>query len=126
LGEATDTGRRESFVSLADVSKRYGNLLAVDNVSLTVKEGEVFGYIGPNGAGKTTTMKILVGLLGDFKGDVCIGGFKMPEERDRVHRMLGYLPQNVAFQEWRTVDHILRTFGKLSGLGEKAVDGPYR
>jgi len=107
---------------LDKVSKRYGSLLALDHVSLEVEEGEIFGYIGPNGAGKTTTMKIMVGLLSSFEGDVRIGGFRMPEQRSEVHGMLGYLPQNVAFQEWRTVDHALMTFGRLSGLSEDEAE----
>jgi ABC-2 type transport system ATP-binding protein len=110
------------FVVLEGVSKRYGSLLALESVSFEVKEGEVFGYIGPNGAGKTTTMKIMVGLLSDFQGTVHIGGFQMPARTEEVHRLLGYMPQNIAFQEWRTVDQALRTLGRLSGLGESEVD----
>jgi ABC-2 type transport system ATP-binding protein len=100
------------------VSKHYGSLLALNHVSLEVEQGEVFGYIGPNGAGKTTTMKIMVGLLSNFEGDVYIGGLRMPAQRGQVHGMLGYMPQSVAFQEWRTVNHALMTFGRLSGLSE--------
>lgn len=122
VGLVRDPNGERGFVALTGVSKRYGNLLAVNDVSLAVDEGEIFGYIGPNGAGKTTTMKILVGLLSDFQGDVRIDGYRMPDQRDKVHKLLGYLPQNVAFQEWRTVNHALRTFGRLSGLIEKAVE----
>ncbi|MFC1726219.1 ATP-binding cassette domain-containing protein [candidate division KSB1 bacterium] len=104
------------MVSIKDLSKRYRDLLALNNISLKIQKGEIFGYIGPNGAGKTTTIKILVGLISEFSGDLTVGGFKMPEERYDVHRVLGYMPQEVAFQEWRTVDHVLNTFGKLSGL----------
>jgi ABC-2 type transport system ATP-binding protein len=109
------------FVVLDHVSKKYGDLLALNNVSFQVKEGEIFGYIGPNGAGKTTTMKILAGLVSDFQGEVYVAGYRMPERRDDVHALLGYLPQNVAFQEWRTVDNALRAFGRLSGLSEHNV-----
>ena len=107
---------------LNGVSKKYGSLLALDSVSFEIEEGEIFGYIGPNGAGKTTTMKIMVGLASDFQGEVCIGGYSMPEQKDEMHRLLGYLPQNVAFQEWRTVDQALRVFGRLSGLEKRQID----
>lgn len=90
------------FVVLKNVSKYYGTFRALDNVSFTIKEGEIFGYIGPNGAGKTTTMKILVDLISDFQGEISIGGHQIPKERNEIHRLLGYLPQNVAFQDWRT------------------------
>ena len=94
-----------SFVSLRGVSKNYYNFLALGDVSFEIKEGEIFGYIGPNGAGKTTTMKILVGLLSDFQGEVFIGGYRIPKQNAEIHNLLGYLPQKVAFQEWRTVNH---------------------
>jgi ABC-2 type transport system ATP-binding protein len=106
----------DDFVVLRGVSKSYGSFRALDNVSFEIVRGEIFGYIGPNGAGKTTTMKILVGLLGDFQGEVRIGGCELPAQKGEIHKLLGYLPQNVAFQEWRTVDHALRTFGRLSGV----------
>lgn len=107
------------LVVFEGVSKRYKDLLALNNVSFRIDEGEIFGYIGPNGAGKTTTIKIIVGLLRPTQGTLRVGGHLMPDERGEVHKMLGYLPESVAFQEWRTVDHALRTFGKLSGLEKK-------
>ncbi|MCL1977822.1 MAG: ABC transporter ATP-binding protein [Candidatus Bathyarchaeota archaeon] len=110
------------FVSMQNVTKKYHDLYALHNVSLDIKEGEVFGYIGPNGAGKTTTMKILVGLISDFHGEVKIGSHKMPNQRNEIHKLLGYLPQNVAFQEWRTVKDSLKIFGKLSGLDDQEVE----
>jgi ABC-2 type transport system ATP-binding protein len=112
-----------AFVVLRDVSKSYDHFRALDNISFEIKEGEIFGYIGPNGAGKTTTMKILVGLISDFQGEVFIGGYQVPKQKDEIHKLLGYLPQNVAFQEWRTVNHALKTFGKLSGLSDAEVEG---
>jgi ABC-2 type transport system ATP-binding protein len=110
------------FVSMQNVSKTYNDLYALHNVSLDIKEGEVFGYIGPNGAGKTTTMKILVGLISEFQGEVKIGSHKMPCQRNEIHKLLGYLPQNVAFQEWRTVRDSLKIFGKLSGLNDQEIE----
>src|SRR5450756_2865566 len=104
------------FVSLRGVSKNYYTFIALNNVSFSIKKGEIFGYIGPNGAGKTTTMKILIGLITDFQGEVLIGDYRVPKQKNEIHKLLGYLPQNVAFQEWRTVDHALKIFGKLSGL----------
>ncbi|MEM4704017.1 MAG: ABC transporter ATP-binding protein [Candidatus Bathyarchaeia archaeon] len=117
-----ETDNQTPSIVLEGISKRYGRFLALDNVSFQVNRGEVFGYIGPNGAGKTTTIKLIVGLLSDFEGSLRIEGHIMPKERSEVHKVLGYLPQNVAFQEWRTVDHALRTFGKLSGLSESELN----
>ncbi len=110
------------FVTIHNLSKNFGSFHALNDVSFNIKEGEIFGYIGPNGAGKTTTMKILVGLITDFQGEVSIGGYQVPKRKDEIHKLLGYLPQNVAFQEWRTVNQALKTFGKLSGLSDSKVE----
>jgi len=111
------------FVVLRNVTKSFGSFRALNGISFGIKEGEIFGYIGPNGAGKTTTMKILVGLISDFQGEVSIGGYQVPKRKDEIHKLLGYLPQTVAFQEWRTVNHALKTLGKLSGLSDAEVEG---
>jgi len=116
------TGSTDGLVVLDRISKRYFNVQALDNVSFSIGRGEVFGYIGPNGAGKTTTIRIMVGLLRDFQGSVTIGGHPITERGGEVQRMLGYLPQEVAFQDWRTVDHALTTFGRLNGLGKEELD----
>ena len=104
------------LIEFNKVTKRYGNLLALDDVSFEINKGEIFGYIGPNGAGKTTTIKILVGLIREFSGNCTIADYSMPYNFINVQKIVGYLPQDVAFQEWRTVDHALKTFGKLSGM----------
>ena len=110
------------FVTIHNLTKSYGTFRALNDVSFGIKEGEIFGYIGPNGAGKTTTMKILVGLISDFQGKVSIGGYQVTKQKEEIHKLLGYLPQSVAFQEWRTVDQALKTFGKLSGLSDIKVE----
>ncbi len=112
-----------NFVIFKEVSKRFRGFPALDRLSFSMQKGEIFGYIGPNGAGKTTTMKIAVGLITDFEGTVIVGGRNMPREKVEIHKILGYMPQSVSFQEWRTVDHALTTFGLLSGLDRKEIDG---
>ncbi len=111
-----------AYIELKNVSKHYGSIKALDNLSFSINKGEVFGYIGPNGAGKTTTIKILVGLIRNYKGKVYIDGVDISKSRADYSKTLGYLPQEVGFQEWRTVDHALKTFGKLSGLKSKYLE----
>jgi ABC-2 type transport system ATP-binding protein len=106
----------EPFLSLRGVTKRFWNITALDGVTFDLRKSEIFGYIGPNGAGKTTTIKILVGLILDYEGSVNLGGSSFRETPEVLHKMLGYLPQKAAFQDWRTVDQALTTFGRLSGL----------
>lgn len=106
----------DGFVEIRNLTKRFKSFRALDGVNISVRRGEVFGYIGPNGAGKTTTIKVAVGLISDFEGDVRISGRSVREDGQDVYKLLGYLPQKAAFQEWRTVDHALTTLGTLSGL----------
>ena len=117
----SSSNNTNEFVVIRNLAKSFGGFHALNDVSFDIKEGEIFGYIGPNGAGKTTTMKILVGLITDFQGEVSIGGYQVPKRKDEIHKLLGYLPQSVAFQEWRTVNQALITFGKLSGLSDQKV-----
>lgn len=103
-------------IQFKNVSKKYKDIQALKEVSFGIKKGEIFGYIGPNGAGKTTSIKILVGLLRNFEGEVLIKDAPINKMEEKIHKIMGYLPQEAGFQEWRTVDHALRTFGKLGGL----------
>ncbi len=110
------------LVTINGLTKNYGAFKALNNISLQIGAGEIFGYIGPNGAGKTTTMKILVGLISSFQGTVTIGDYNIAKNRNEAYKLLGYLPQAVAFQDWRTTDHALKTFGKLSGLTDQQLE----
>ena len=99
-----------------NISKSFRDTKALDDISFKIYRGEVFGYIGPNGAGKTTTIKILVGLIQNFKGNIYINGKPISKRSEQIQKILGYLPQEAGFQEWRTVKQTLMTLGKLSGL----------
>jgi ABC-type multidrug transport system ATPase subunit len=109
----------QPLVTFEHVAKSYKSFRALHDVSFTLNEGEIFGYIGPNGAGKTTTLKLLVGLLLQFEGAIHVGGLTLPRDLHQVHRLVGYLPQSPEFQPWRTVDHALMTFGRMSGVSVK-------
>ena len=117
-----DGMQNKKLIIFDSISKNYRDLFALNNVSFEIKEGEIFGYIGPNGAGKTTTIKIIVGLVREFSGNCSIAGYSMPDNFNNVQKLVGYLPQDVAFQEWRTVDHALKTLGKLSGMNDAILE----
>jgi len=106
------------MITFENICKRYKGFDALKDISFNIMEGEIFGYIGPNGAGKTTTIKIMVGLIQDFGGTYNFNNITMPKNITQVSQMLGYLPQGVTFQDWRTVNQALTTFGKLSGLNK--------
>ena len=120
-GHHLSVSEKKSVAVFEGVSKSYSGFAALKGISFDIKEGEVFGFIGPNGAGKTTTMKILVGLIADFSGSLSVEGLPMPQNRASLYRSIGYMPQSIAFQEWRTVDHALVTFGRLSGLSRASL-----
>ena len=110
------------IVKFQNISKRYGQLLALNNVSFSIKKGEIFGYVGPNGAGKTTTIKIMVGLLRGSGGSLFINGYKMPEQKEHAHRFIGYTPQQIGFHKWKNIKQMLTTFGILSGFNKNLID----
>ena len=104
------------MIRFESVGKKYKSVAALENVSFEVNSGDIFGYIGPNGAGKTTSIRILVGLIREFEGRVSVCGIDSRKNPDKIQCLIGYMPQNTGFQEWRTVDHALKTFGTLTGL----------
>ncbi len=112
----------EVCIQFNNVSKSYKDVLALDDVSFTIQKGEIFGYIGPNGAGKTTTIKIIVGLIRDFMGDVFVNRSNIIKAKGNLHNLIGYHPQEAGFQEWRTVNHAFKTFGRLSGLKSEHLE----
>jgi Cu-processing system ATP-binding protein len=101
--------------------KRYGEIVAVRDLSLAVERGETFAVIGPNGAGKTTTLKLLLGLVRPDRGRVAIGPLGLEPRDARARHHLGYVPQQVAFPEERTVGEVLGFFSELRGLPRGAV-----
>lgn len=84
------------MISIHEISKSYnkGEIKAVDNLSLNIKPGEIFGFLGPNGAGKTTTIKMIVGLLNPDKGSITIKGFDNQNQSLEAKKNMGYVPDN--------------------------------
>ena len=98
------------------MTKRYHGRPVLSDLTFDIAEGEVLGYIGPNGAGKTTTLKILAGLIRTFDGQAVVAGVDIAQDRRATHSLIGFLPQVVGFQSWRTVDSVLDSLGALSGV----------
>ena len=109
------------MIKLEHLGKRFGALVAVDDLSFEVERGETFALIGPNGAGKTTTLKMLLGLTRPNTGRIAIGRDAMAPSDARARRSMGYVPQRVAFPPARTVAEVLGFFAALRGLPRTAV-----
>ncbi|MDI6775034.1 MAG: ATP-binding cassette domain-containing protein [Verrucomicrobiota bacterium] len=104
------------MISVVGLSKRFGCVTAIDNISFEVKAGEIVGFLGPNGAGKTTTMRILTGFLTATAGVVTVGGRDALRDSLEVRRRIGYLPENYPIYPEMRVSEYLRYRGRLKGL----------
>ncbi|MEX2683931.1 MAG: ABC transporter ATP-binding protein [Candidatus Sigynarchaeota archaeon] len=102
--------------------KRYGDVLAVDHLNLTIQKGELFALLGPNGAGKTTTIKVLCGLLEPTSGSASIGGFDVQREMDKIKHVIGVCPQESSIFPYLTGKENVELFGELHGLSGTALE----
>ena len=103
-------------IKLKNVVKRYGSKLAVDNIDLTIENGEIFGLLGPNGAGKSTTIKMICGLLKPNYGEIIVDEQSISKSPLEVKRLIGLVPQDLAIYNNLTARENLEYFGSLYGL----------
>ena len=98
------------------LSRRFGDFVAVDDVSFDVRQGEIFGFLGANGAGKSTTIRMLCGLLRPTSGTAIVGGIDVSRDPEAVKLRIGYMSQKFSLYEALTVDQNIRFFGGIYGL----------
>jgi ABC-2 type transport system ATP-binding protein len=115
------TARSSVVLSLRGLTKSYGDLLAVNDLSLDVFRGEVFGFLGPNGAGKTTTIRMICGLLTSDAGEVWLDGRSPQDDYGEYKKRIGLCPQNVVIWESLTCLEQLETIGRLYDLHPHAA-----
>lgn len=113
-------------VIVKDLSKRYGNYKAVDNISFQVNKGEVLGFLGPNGAGKSTTMKMITCYLAPSEGDILVGGHSVLNEPEKVKQLIGYLPENNPLYLDMPIIEYLEFSALLQGVTKDKVQGRIR
>src|SRR5918997_3761218 len=101
------------IISARDVVKRYGEMVAVAGLDLTIWPGEIFGILGPNGAGKTTTLEMLEGLRAPDGGEMRVAGFDPVIEPDKVHRVIGVQLQSTALFDYLSCAEIIALFSAL-------------
>ncbi len=107
------------MIRVENLSKRYGDRLAVDDVSFQVEPGEVIGFLGPNGAGKSTTLRMLTGYLAPNQGRISIGGVDAVADSVRARRLIGYMPESVPLYRELRVSEYLRFRARLKGVPRK-------
>jgi len=103
------------------LTKYYGPVVGLENLSLEVAQGEVFGFLGANGAGKTTAIKMLVGLLAPTEGQAHVAGFDIRTQRDEIKRNIGYMSQRFSLYADLTVLENFRLYGGIYGLPAKRI-----
>jgi len=116
------------IIEAEGLTKKYGAQIAVNNLTLQIREGEVFGFLGPNGAGKTTTLLMFLGLTEPASGKVRVIGFDPAREPLRVKEKVGYLPENVGFYDDMDARQNLRFIARLNrisdGISEVLIKEP--
>ncbi|MFV0328692.1 MAG: ABC transporter ATP-binding protein [Dysgonomonas sp.] len=111
----------ESVIYTENLTKRFGNFTAVDNISFSVDKGEIFGFLGANGAGKTTAMRMLCGLSYPTSGKGTVAGFDIAKQQENVKQNIGYMSQKFSLYEDLKVWENMRLFGGIYGMKEKVI-----
>jgi len=107
------------MIEVENLTKRYGNVTAVDAITFSAKHGQVTGFLGPNGAGKTTTMRVLTGYMPPTSGKAVIAGFDVFDQSMEVRKRVGYLPENVPLYRDLTARGYLMYIGEIRGVKDR-------
>lgn len=111
----------KKVIEVSNLTKKFGDFVAVDNISFDVKKGEIFGFLGANGAGKTTAMKILCGLSMPSDGQGSVAGFDINTQNEKIKQNIGYMSQKFSLYDDLKVWENMYFFGKIYGVREKEI-----
>ena len=109
------------IISVRNLTKKFGNFTADDNLTFDVKQGEIFGFLGANGAGKTTAIKIFCGLLLPTSGEVKIAGYDIYKDTEKIKKNIGYMSQRFSLYEDLTVKENIRFYARIYGLSKTEI-----
>jgi ABC-2 type transport system ATP-binding protein len=104
------------MIEVQQLTKRYGDLTAINNISFSVTSGQILGFLGPNGSGKTTTMRIITGFMPASSGTVKVAGFDIFDDSFEARKRIGYLPENPPLYNDMTVASYLRFVARIKGM----------
>lgn len=107
------------MIEVKNVTKKYGNTTAVDNISFDVKDGEVVGFLGPNGAGKSTTMNMITGFIEPTEGQIIVNGNDISKKPKKAKKQIGYMPESVPLYYELTVREFVNYMAELKFVGRK-------
>lgn len=111
-----------NVIEVNNLTKRFGDFTAVDDISFTVGKGEIFGFLGANGAGKTTAMRMLTGLSNPTSGEGRVAGFDINREQEKIKRSIGYMSQKFSLYNDLKVWENIRLFGGIYGMDTKEIN----
>lgn len=109
-------------IEVKNLTKKFGDFVSVNEISFSVKKGEVFGFLGANGAGKSTTIRMLCGIIKPTSGDAIVGGFSVMNQPEKVKQRIGYMSQKFSLYNDLTVEENINFFGGIYGLSNKELD----
>jgi ABC-2 type transport system ATP-binding protein len=109
----------QAVVETKELTKRYGRIVALDSLTMSVERGQILGFVGPNGAGKTTTIKILVGLARPTSGSASVAGVDCLKEARKLKRIVGYMPDTFGSYDNMRVSEYLDFFGAAFGIARR-------
>jgi ABC-2 type transport system ATP-binding protein len=112
----------EIVIKTDKLTKKFGNFIAVNEVSFHVNKGEIFGFLGANGAGKTTAMKMLIGISKPTSGNAQIAGFDVYKETEQIKKNIGYMSQKFSLYEDLTIKENIQLFGGIYGLTDAEIE----
>jgi len=110
----------EHAIQTSSWTKKFGNFSAVENLTLNIKKGEIYGLLGPNGAGKTTTIRLLCGIIKSSSGNGFVLGNQIPNKQ--IASQIGYMPQETALYEGLSVKQNMEFYGQIFGLNKSKIN----
>ena len=115
------TFNSEHIIEVENLTKKFGNFTANDNLTFYVRRGEIFGFLGANGAGKTTAIKILCGLWQPTSGNIRVAGYDVYTQPDSIKRNIGYMSQKFSLYEDLTIRENFRFYGGIYGISNRKI-----
>ncbi|MGV7106140.1 ABC transporter ATP-binding protein [Flavobacterium sp. U410] len=112
---------QENIIQVNELTKKFGDFVAVKGISFEVKKGEIFGFLGANGAGKTTAMKMLIGISKPTSGMAIVAGLNVAQSANEVKKNIGYMSQKFSLYDDLTIKENIRFFGGIYGLKSKTI-----
>ena len=119
MSEEHNNEEEKFVIQVENITKKYGNFTAVNNISFEIEEGEIVGFLGPNGAGKSTTMNMITGFIEPTSGKIIVDGYNISKKPKKAKRQIGYMPEGVPLYSDLTVKEFVTYMAELKGVAKK-------